>query len=168
MDLRTLRLLLRELTADDAPFILTLLNDPAWIQFIGDRGVRSIADAAGYIERGPRASYALHGFGLEIVTLNDTGAPIGICGLLKRDSLPEPDLGFAFLPAYRSQGYAFEAASAVRDFARGRLRLSSLLAIVDPANGASIRLLEKLGFVFERMTTMPGDDHEVKLFAARL
>jgi ribosomal-protein-alanine N-acetyltransferase len=168
MALRTPRLLLRELTADDAPFILTLLNDPAWLQFIGDRGVRSIADAEGYIERGPRASYALHGFGLEIVTLNDSGTPIGICGLLKRDSLPEPDLGFAFLPAYRSQGYAFEAASAARDFGRDRLRLPALLAIVHPANTPSIRLLEKLGFVFERMTTMPGEDHEVKLFAARL
>ena len=168
MDLRTPRLLLRELTADDAPFILTLLNDPAWIQFIGDRGVRSLEDAEAYIERGPRASYARHGFGLDIVTLAESGTPIGICGLLKRDSLPEPDLGFAFLPGYRSQGYAFEAASAVRDFARGSLHLSGLLAIVHPANTASIRLLEKLGFVFERMTTMPGDDHEVRLFAARL
>ena len=168
MDLRTPRLRLRELTAADAPFILALLNDPAWIRFIGDRGVRSIEDAEAYIDRGPRASYALHGFGLDIVTLTASGTPIGICGLLKRASLPEPDLGFAFLPGYRSQGYAFEAASAVRDFARGNLQLSSLIAIVHPANRASIRLLEKLGFVFERMMTMPGDDHEVKRFAARL
>ena len=168
MDLRTPRLLLRELTAGDAPFILTLLNDPAWIRFIGDRGVRTIEDAVAYIDRGPRASYALNGFGLCIVTLADGATPIGICGLIKRDSLPVPDLGFAFLPAYRSQGYAFEAASAVRDFGRDGLRLSSLLAIVHPANGPSIRLLEKLGFAFERMMTVPGDDHEVKLFAARL
>ena len=168
MILATARVCLRELTADDAPFILTLLNDPAWLQFIGDRGVRTIEDAVGYIERGPRASYALHGFGLYIVTLADSGTPIGICGLIRRDSLPGPDLGFAFLPAYRSQGYAFEAALAVRDFGRDRLRLPSLLAIVHPANGASIRLLERLGFVFERMMTVPGDDHEVKVFAARL
>ena len=168
MDLRTPRLRIRELTAADAPFILTLLNDPAWIRFIGDRGVRTIEDAVAYIDRGPRASYALNGFGLCIVTLVDGATPIGICGLIKRDSLPGPDLGFAFLPAYRSQGYAFEAASAVRDFGRDHLRLSSLLAIVHPANGPSIRLLEKLGFAFERTMTVPGDDHEVKLFAARL
>ena len=168
MDLRTPRLLLRELTADDAPFILTLLNDPAWLRFIGDRGVRTVDAAVAYIDKGPRASYARNGFGLNLVTLADSGTPIGICGLIKRDSLPEPDLGFAFLPAYRSQGYAFEAATAVRDFARNHVRLPSVLAIVDPANRPSIRLLEKLGFAFERMMTVPGDDHEVKLFAARL
>jgi ribosomal-protein-alanine N-acetyltransferase len=168
MDLRTPRLLLRELTADDAPFILTLLNDPAWLRFIGDRGVRTVDDAAAYIDKGPRASYALNGFGLNLVTLSDSGTAIGICGLIKRDSLPGPDLGFAFLPAYRSQGYAFEAATAVRDFARDHFRLPSLLAIVDPANGPSIRLLEKLGFAFERMMTVPGDDHDVNVFAARL
>ena len=168
MILRTARLQLRELTVADAPFILTLLNDAAWIRFIGDRGVRTIEDAVAYIERGPRASYAQHGFGLWLVELSDDATPIGMCGLIRRDSLPGPDLGFAFLPAFRSQGYAFEAASAVREFARSRVRLPSLLAIVDPANGPSIRLLKKLGFVFERMMTVPGDDHEVQVFAARL
>jgi RimJ/RimL family protein N-acetyltransferase len=168
MILRTARLSLHELTADDAPFILTLLNDPAWLQFIGDRRVRTIEDAVAYIERGPRASYALHGFGLYLVTLTDSGLPMGICGLLKRDSLPEPDLGFAFLPAYRAQGYGFEAASAVRDFARDNLKLPRLLAIVSPTNASSIRLLERLGFVFERMMTVPGDGHEVTVCAARL
>ena len=169
MILCTARLAVRELTADDAPFILALLNDPAFIEHIGDRGVRTIDTAASYIERGPRASYAQHGFGLWLVTLIDTAVPIGICGVLKRDILPDPDIGFAFMPEFRSLGYAFEAAAAVREFSRDTLRLPRLLAIVSPANARSIRLLERLGFAFERMVRIPGDrPEELKLFAARL
>jgi RimJ/RimL family protein N-acetyltransferase len=166
--LSTPRLTVRELTLDDAPFILALLNDPAFIAHIGDRGVRTIADAASYIDRGPRASYAHHGFGLWLVELKDPQNPIGICGVLKRDALPDPDIGFAFMPAYRSLGYAYEAASAVRDFARHTLRLPRLLAIVNPSNAASIRLLQRLGFAFERRMTMPNETAEVQLFSAPL
>jgi ribosomal-protein-alanine N-acetyltransferase len=168
MNLRTGRLCIRELTAADAPFILALLNEPSFIQNIGDRGVRNIPDAEGYILRGPRASYVQHGFGLCLVTLADDGTPIGMCGILKRDALPDPDIGFAFRPPYWSRGYAFEAASAVRDFSRDTLALPRLLAIVSPGNASSIRLLERLGFAFERMIAMPGDADELKLFAARL
>lgn len=166
--LNTTRLRLRELTLDDAPFILTLLNDAGFIEHIGDRGVRSEADAANYIDRGPRASYAQHGFGLWLVELIDSRTPIGMCGVLKRDALPEPDIGFAFLPEYRSRGYAFEAASAVRDLARGTLRIPRLLAIVSPANVSSMRLLERLGFAFERTIVMPGETQELHLLSARL
>ena len=168
MILSTARLGIRELTSADAPFILALLNDPAFIEHIGDRGVRTVDDAASYIDRGPRASYAQHGFGLWLVELTDARTPIGICGVLKRDALPEPDIGFAFLPAYRSQGYAMEAGSAVRDYARDTLRIPRLLAIVSPANASSIRLLERLGFVLDRPIVMPGESKEVKLYAARL
>jgi RimJ/RimL family protein N-acetyltransferase len=157
-----------ELTARDATFILALLNDPAFIEHIGDRGVRTVEDAAAYIERGPRASYAQHGFGLWVVQLIDGATPIGICGMLKREALPDPDIGFAFLPEYRSRGYAFEAAAAVRDFARDTLRIARLLAIVSPANVNSIRLLERLGFAFDGTVVMPGDTKELNLFAARL
>lgn len=168
MILRTARLGLRELHRGDAPFIVELLNDPAFIANIGDRGVRTTADAEAYIDRGPRASYAQHGFGLWLVELTDSAAPIGICGILQRDGLTDPDIGFAFLPEYRSRGYAFEAASAVRDLAREKLHLPRLLAIVSPGNASSIRLLERLGFTFERAIVMPGEAHEVKLFASRL
>ena len=168
MNLRTDRLVIRELSAADAPFMLRLLNEPSFLANIGDRGVRTNADAEAYIDSGPRASYARHGFGLCAVTLADEGTPIGICGILKRDVLPEPDIGFAFFPEYWSRGYAFEAASAVRDFARETLALPRLLAIVSPGNTSSIRLLERLGFVPEGTIGMPGDAHEVKLFAARL
>lgn len=163
--IETARLLLRKMTATDAPFIFELLNDPAFLRYIGDKGVRTLDDAREYIASGPVASYEKHGFGLFLVVIKDTGASAGMCGLLKRDLLPHPDLGFAYLPAFRSYGYGFEAAEAVMTFARERFGLQTLLAITSPANRASIRLLEKLGFTFERTMKMgPGD--EVRVFTA--
>jgi [ribosomal protein S5]-alanine N-acetyltransferase len=164
----TPRLTLRRLEAEDAPFMLELLNEPSFIQNIGDRGVRTIEDAVEYIAKGPQASYARFGFGLYLVTLRDSGASIGICGILKRDELPEPDIGFAFLPAYWSQGYALESGAAVRDYGRDTLGLKRLLAIVNPSNDSSIRLLEKLGFTFESMVTLPTGPRELQLFGCNI
>jgi len=163
--LETDRLALRRLTADDAEFILELLNDPAFLQYIGDKGVRTRADARRYIETGPVTSYARFGFGLYRVELKDGGEPIGICGLLKRDSLPDADIGFALLPRYWSKGYAFESASAVLAHARGTLGLKRILAITSPDNVASIGLLESLGFRFERMSRLAADAPEIKVFS---
>jgi ribosomal-protein-alanine N-acetyltransferase len=147
--LETQRLTLREIDAGDAPFILELVNDPDWIRFIGDRGVRTLEDARGYIERGPRSLYAKLGFGLWLVSLKDGGTPIGMCGLIKRDTLEHVDLGYAFMPAFRGQGYAKESAEAARDYAFEVLGLDRLVAITDPANDPSGKLLERLGFRFE-------------------
>jgi [ribosomal protein S5]-alanine N-acetyltransferase len=161
---RTERLHIRAMTEADAPFMLALLNEPSFIRNIGDRGVRTEEAARRYIAEGPLASYAQHGFGLCAVTLADTTTPIGICGLLKRDALPDPDIGFAFLPPYWSKGYAIEAASAVTRHARETLRLARLLAIVNPDNTGSIRLLEKLGFGFDRMIRISAGEPDLKLF----
>src|SRR5690349_5438916 len=128
----TQRLLLREFTTDDAPFILELLNDPAFLRYIGDKKVRTLDDAREYLVNGPIAMYQRHGFGLYRVELNETHTPIGMCGLLKREELPQPDIGFAFLPDYRNKGFAFEAAAAVLQDARERLQLDRVLAIVNP------------------------------------
>lgn len=166
--LETDRLALRRLTVEDAPFILRLLNEPSFLQHVGDRGVRNLADAKQYILSGPMASYERHGFGLLLVELKETRAPIGICGLLKRDVLDEVDLGFAFVPESWSQGYGFESASAVLGHARDVLHLRRVVAITSPDNAASINLLVKLGFYFDRMVQMPGDKAEVKLFARRV
>jgi RimJ/RimL family protein N-acetyltransferase len=166
--LETARLALRNLSEDDAPFMLGLLNEPSFIRNIGDRGVRTLDDARDYITRGPVASYARFGFGLYLVELKAPRAPIGICGILKRDALPEPDIGFAFLPAYWSQGYAFESASAVKDYARGALGLTRLLAIVNPTNGGSIRLLEKLGFTCESVMRLGAESHDVQVYSCPL
>lgn len=166
--LETERLFLRHFTSNDAPFILELVNDPSFIQNIGDRGVRKLADAEAYILNGPVASYARNGFGLYLVILKETNESIGMCGLIKRNGLEDVDIGYAFLPKFRSKGYAVESASAVKAFAKDALGLKHLLAITDPANEASIRVLEKLGFQFERVVRLSQDDIELKLFAIDL
>lgn len=147
--LLTDRLELREFDAGDAAFILRLLNEPSFLRHIGDRQVRTLDDARRYIETGPAASYARHGFGLYRVGLREAGTAIGMCGLLQRDTLPHPDLGFAFLPAYWSRGYARESAQAVLRDARVRLGLGRILAITSPDNDSSGRLLLRLGFRYE-------------------
>ncbi len=162
----TERLILRRLTVDDAEFIFELLNEPSFLQYIGDRGVRSLDDAQEYILNGPVASYEQHGFGLYLTVLRESKVPIGICGLLKRESLEDVDIGFAFLPKYWSKGYAFESASAVMDYGRELLGLKRIVAITAPDNDASIRLLEKLGMRFEKMVTLVEDGPESRLFAA--
>jgi len=165
IELNTERLLVRGFDTNDAEFILELLNQPSFIQFIGDKGVRSVDDARNYITTGPIESYQRHGFGLYLVELKDRKVPIGMCGVLKRESLPDPDLGFAFLPEYWGKGYAFEAASAALDQARDFFKLARILAITNPDNDASIKLLAKLGFQFERVMKLSSDSDEVKLFS---
>ncbi len=160
--LTTERLVLREFVIGDAPFVVELLNQPSFIQFIGDKSVRTRADAEQYLKTGPLDSYRGHGFGLYLVQLRDSHEPIGMCGLLKRDALPQPDLGFAFLPEYWGKGYAFEAASAVVAQARDELGIPLILAITNPDNQSSIKLLERLGFHFEHLIRLPD---EVKLFS---
>jgi len=164
--LETERLVLRRLTKDDAAFILELLNEPAFLENIGDRGARTLADARRYIARGPMESYRKFGFGLYLVELKDSGAPIGICGLLKRDWLQDVDIGFAFLRKYWSQGYARESAAAVMHYGWTTLRLKRIVAITKPSNHASITLLEILGLRFEKIIALPDHGGENKLFAA--
>jgi RimJ/RimL family protein N-acetyltransferase len=162
--LETERLILRRLTIDDAEFILELLNDASFLRYIGDKGVRNIDDAVRYLNTGPIASYERFGFGLYLVELKTSGEPIGMCGLLKRDTLPHVDVGFAFLPTFWSQGYAFESAAAVMAFGREALGLRRIVAITSPDNQASISLLEKIGLRFERMIKLGEDQSEVRLF----
>jgi RimJ/RimL family protein N-acetyltransferase len=166
--IETPRLRLHRLTPDDADFILELLNEPSFLRYIGDKGVRTRADACRYILAGPMASYDRFGFGLYRVERKDGREPIGICGLLKRESLEDADVGFAFLPRSWSNGFAFESASAV--LAHGHLTwgLKRVLAVTSPDNEASIRLLGKLGFRFERMARLSEDAPEVKVFASEV
>lgn len=142
----TARLRLRHFRPDDAPFILRLLNEASFLRHIGDKQVRSLDDARRYLETGPLAGYASAGHHLNCVELLATGAAIGMCGVLKREALPVPDLGYAFLPEYWSRGYALEAAIATVNHARTVLGLDTLLAVTGPDNLASECLLGKLGF----------------------
>jgi [ribosomal protein S5]-alanine N-acetyltransferase len=166
--IRTRRLLLRHIEATDADFILKLLNEPAFIRFIGDRGVRNLDDARQYIAAGPQASYQRHGFGLFLVEHQHSHAPLGICGLLKRDTLEDVDLGFAIASEYEGQGIAYEAATACLEFAQKTCSLTRVAAITLPENTRSLRLLEKLGFAFERRITMLGATEEVLLLVRSL
>jgi RimJ/RimL family protein N-acetyltransferase len=162
--LQTERLTLNEFTAGDAAFVLRLLNEPSFLRYIGDRGVRNLDDARRYIGDGPVAGFAKHGHGLMRVDRKSDGITVGMCGVLKRDALPEPDIGFSFLPEYWSQGYALESASEVMRHARETLGLGRILAITSRDNGPSMRLLGKLGFRFERMIAF--GDEELRLFAS--
>jgi len=166
--LETERLVLRRLTLNDAPFIVDLLNEPSFLRFIGDRGVRNIQDARHYLLKGPITSYEKHGFGLNLVFLRDSGDSIGICGLLKRDTLPDVDVGFAFLPTHWRKGYAAESASAILTHGRRAFGLKRIVAITSPDNVASIGVLEKIGLKFVAMTRLGDDPREVKLFGIDL
>ena len=164
--LQTERLNLRRMSLDDAEFIVELLNDPAFLRFIGDKGVRTTEDARQYILTGPVDSYERHGFGLWLVELKDSETPIGICGLLKRETLSDVDIGFAFLPQYRSKGYAFESAAAVMSYGRNVLGLRRVVAITNEENIDSLRVLEKIGMSFDRMIRLSDEGPEIRLLAS--
>lgn len=167
MILSTARLELDELTAGrDEAFVLALLNEPGFLDNIGDRGVRDLAGARGYIVDGPGASYAANGFGLWRVVEKVSGAPVGICGLVRRPGLEVPDVGYAFLAQAAGRGYATESAAAVMAYGRQALGLGRLVAVTTPNNAASIKVLEKIGFVAGGMIMLPGRDDESAYFVA--
>jgi RimJ/RimL family protein N-acetyltransferase len=164
-NIETARLHLRPLSTADAAFILNLLNQPSFLRFIGDRGVRDIPAAEQYLLNGPLRSYTQHGFGLLMVELREGHTPIGICGLIKRAELEDVDVGYALLPQFWSKGYASEAAAAVLAYGKATLNLQRIVAIVAPDNLASIRVLEHNGLRFERPLKWPPEDTELSLYA---
>lgn len=164
IELQTPRLELVPFTHADSGFILSILNSPGWLRYIGDRNVHTTEAAIAYLDNGPLKSYRDHGFGLMRVDLKATGLPIGMCGLLRRPELDGPDIGFAFLPEYHRQGYALEAARAVIAFSRDRLQLPQLLAIVQADNAASIGLLQHLGFVYDTVVISGVKKEELQLY----
>jgi RimJ/RimL family protein N-acetyltransferase len=165
----TSRLRLRHFTDDDAAFIVELLNDPDWIRFIGDRNIRSLDDARRYLRNGPIASYRNYGYGLYAVELKARHdaprvEPLGMCGLVRRPTLDDADIGFAFLPAWRGRGYASEAAAAVLAEAMDVHGLSRVVAIADPENHASITVLRRAGMSFERLVRLGDDPTDLALY----
>lgn len=166
--METERLVLRHLCADDAAFILELVNDPDWLRYIGDKNVHDLDGARDYIAKGPVAMYARCGFGLYCVVRRSDGTPIGMCGLIKRDTLEDVDIGFAFLPPYRGQGYAREAAQATLAYGRDAIGLSRVVAITSDDNEASGRLLQSIGLSFECLREYPGDKRPVRFFGCTL
>jgi len=165
MHVETDRLRLRPLTLDDGAFILELVNEPAWHRYIGDRNIRTLEAAELYLRNGPMAMLARIGIALGAVELKSEPVPIGICGLIQRDTLPDVDLGFAFLSRFTGQGYAREAASATLDYATSVRQLKRIIALTDPDNLRSIKLLQGLGFRFERDLRIRADSALTKLWA---
>ncbi len=163
---QTERLILRHLELPDAPFILELLNEPSFIEFIADRGVRTLEDAERYLQNGPLAMYGAHGVGLFLVEDRQTHAPLGLCGLLHRDAFEHIDLGYAFVPRAWGFGYAVEAGQAVLEWARDTLHRTTVIAITSLVNPKSIRVLEKLGFAFDRLAPLGAET--IRLFIKTL
>lgn len=166
--METERLSMRRLTLDDAELMLSVWNDPAFVLYVGDRGIRTIDHARAEIKSGAMRLYRDYGFGPYRVALKDGNTAIGICGIFHRDGLENPDIGFSVLPGFCNCGYAYESASAVVSYARDHLKLPRLIAIVSPDNAASVGLIKKLGLQFERMVRLPGEDHEIRLYGIAL
>ena len=156
--LETERLILQEFSIDDAEFILTLLNTPGWLEYIGDKNVRTIEDAVNYLNNVPIKSYKENGFGLWLTILKHSSTPIGMCGLIKRESLNDIDIGFALLPEYSKMGYAYEIAHATIHYAKHVLGINKVFAITDSKNISSIKLLNKLGLQFEKTLKLSESD----------
>lgn len=166
--IETDRLLLEKFTVDDAAFMLALLNTPSWIEFIGDRNVRTLDEARQYILNGALKTYKQFGFGPYLVKLKVGDIPIGLCGLFKRETLDDVDIGFALLPEHTGKGYGYESASAVMTYATTALGLTRITGITTAANHHSIRLLEKLGMHFEKKIMFRPDGEESLLFGVTL
>lgn len=165
--LLTARLRLREFAESDAAFALALLNEPDFHRFIGDKGVRTIADAERYLREGPIASYTKHGHGLWRVVLRDTGEPVGMCGLIRRDYLDAPDIGFAYLARHCGKGFGYEAGAATIAYGRDTLNLRRVLGITQPDNAPSIALLRKLGLREEGTLIAPNDGKNLLVFSTQ-
>ena len=166
--LETERLQLRRLTLDDAELMLAIWNDPAFIHHVGDRGIRTVAEAEAELESGAFKLYADYGYGPYRMALKSHDTPIGICGIFRRDGLEQPDIGYGVLPEYCGKGYAYEAARAVVEHAKADLGLDSLIAIISPDNEASVGLIRKLGLRFERMHRMQDDEDEICIYGMQL
>ncbi len=164
--LETERLRIRRFTLEDAGFILELLNSPGWLKYIGDRNVKTEAQAKAYLQHGPLKSYEQYGYGLAMVETKADSIALGMCGIIKRYFLEHPDIGFAFLPDYTGKGYAFEAASATLVYAKETLNLHVITAITLAENANSIRLLEKIGLRYANKITYPGTEEELLLYSS--
>jgi len=165
MIVETPRLKIRELTVDNAEFIFGLVNEPSFLEHIGDKGVRNLEDARQFILEGPWTSHRERGYGQFLVELQEGGDPIGVCGVLFRESIKVSDIGCAFLPKYWRRGYAFEAAVAVIEYGRSTLGIEKIVGLTSEKNVASIKALEKLGMSFERMVKMSDDDPGTALYS---
>ncbi len=166
--LETERLCMRRLTLDDADLMLAIWNDPTFVHYVGDRGVRTIAEARDNMSEGAFKLYEKYGYGPYRVALKSDDTAVGTCGLFRREGLEDTDIGYGFLPEFCRRGYAYESARAVLEHARADIGLARIIAIVSPDNAASIGLTEKLGLQFEKTARLPGEDKDISLYSMSL
>jgi len=166
--LETERLSMRRLTLDDAGLMLAIWNDPAFVFHVGDRGIRTIAEARKNMSEGALKLYEDYGYGPYRVALKSDDTAVGSCGLFRREGLKDADIGYGFLPEFCRRGYAYESARAVLEHARADIGLARIIAIVSPDNAASIGLTEKLGLRFEKTARLPGEGKDVSLYSMSL
>jgi len=163
--LETERLQLRELTLEDSSFLIELFNSPGWLKYIGDRNVRTEEEAKLYLKNGPIQSYSDYGYGLSLVERKEDACALGLCGIINREGLDFPDIGFAFLPQFHNQGYAYEIASALMKYATEKLNIQTITAITVPENQSSIKLLEKIGLKFQKRFLYTDTNEELLLYS---
>lgn len=164
MILETERLVLSELSVNDAPFFYALVNDAAWIEFIGDRDVKTLADAENYLSTKIIPSYKINGFGFYLVSSKNKNESMGISGLVDREGLEHIDVGYAFLPEFRGKGYAYEATKSVLSYAKNSLQIDPVVAITNVDNIKSCLLLERLGLKFDKIIQLLDDPVKCKLY----
>lgn len=162
--LETDRLKLREFNLGDTDFIIQLLNSPGWLYFIGDKNVKTEQQAIAYLENGPMKSYSENGYGLSLIEKRDDNKAIGMCGIINRDNLDNPDIGFAFLPEFNGNGFAYEIANATINYAKDTLNIAKIEAITTADNIKSIRLIEKIGLHFIKTFCFPDSKEELLLY----
>jgi RimJ/RimL family protein N-acetyltransferase len=165
MIVETKRLILREITVEDAEFILRLVNEPSFVSNIGDKGLKNLNDAERFTLEGYWTNQERSGYGMFLVELKGKGVPIGVCGLLFRKVLDVTDIGFAFLPEYWNRGFAFEAAEVVMQYGDLTLVVSNIVGLTSEDNLGSIKLLKKLGMDFEKTVRMSDDDPGTVLYS---
>lgn len=168
MQITTNRLLIRKLTLDDAEFIFELLNQNSWKKYIGNKNIKTIEDAKQYLIDNPLKMYETHGFGLWCVTKLYSKQPLGVAGIIKRDTLPLIDIGFAFLDRFAGHGYAYEACESILKYTQAQFHSEQILAIVKPENSKSIKLLDKLGFIFKEQVHLNPADDQLNLMEKQL
>lgn len=162
--LETDRLILKPVSLDDADFVLAVHNTPKFIQFIGDRNLRTLEDAENYIKNRFFPHYEKHGFGNCLIVEKSSGKKVGAVGVFVRDGLDVPDIGFSFLPEFEGKGYGFEASLKLMKTVFQDFGLNKISAITTNENIASQKLIEKLGLKFIKMTKLPDDEVELRYY----
>ncbi|CAV26369.1 GNAT family N-acetyltransferase [Vibrio atlanticus] len=164
----TARLRLRMITPQDAAFIQRLYSSEDFLRYVGDKEITDAGKAVEYIENNILKMHQEKDVCLLVVEIKDSSTPIGVCGLIKRDTLESHDIGYGFVPEVYGQGFGLEAAQVIIEQAKHNADIDHLVAITTSDNIRSIALLTKLGFVFERVEEAINESVNLNLYGLSL